>query len=214
MADFNKTTCVLDFELPVPGKVCGCSKNTHLFFNLFKASQDQMKTQLFKIYKDKIPTHVRLYIEHLLATQQPQERSGEEDHVPAGNAINESLEQQMHYGQAPTTSPVETPIVLVPVCHFKASQTIRNEHVETFTINQERRGKGNTERYFAKISMLKQLGITCTRCGSCGAHRTANCKKSKEELECSDCKSRGRPYLGHVNKTCFDRLGLPRTRKK
>ena len=115
---------------------------------------------------------------------------------------------------APTTSPVETPIVLVPVYHFKASQTIRNEHVETFTINQERRGKGNTQGYFSKICMLKQLGITCTRCGSCGAHRTANCKKSKEELECSDCKSRGRPYIGHVNKTCFDRLGLPRTRKK
>ena len=213
MADFNKTTCVLDFELPVPGKVCGCSKNTHLFFNLFKASQDQMKTQLFKIYKDKIPTHVRLYIEHLLATQQPQETSGEEDQAPAGNAVNESQEQQIHYGQVSTTSPVQTPIVFVPIRHSKASQTIKNEHVETFAINQEKRGKGNYQVYFPKMSKLRQLGITCVRCGSCGAHRAVNCKKSKEELECSHCKSRGRPYIGHVNETCFDRLGLT-TQKK
>ena len=96
MADINLIMCVLDFELPVPGKPCGCSKTTHHFFNLFKASENQMKPQLFKIYKDRIPTHVRLYIEHLLATQEP--------------------------GQLPTTSPVEIPIDFVPLGYSKRNQ--------------------------------------------------------------------------------------------
>ena len=154
MADFNKTTCVLDFELPVPGKVCGCSKNTHLFFNLFKASQDQMKTQLFKIYKDKIPTHVRLYIEHLLATQQPQERSGEEDHAPAGNAINESLEQQMHYGQRQLPARQKLPLFL---CLFTTSKQVKPSEMNMWRHSPSTRkgaGKETLKFIFLKYACL------------------------------------------------------------
>ena len=67
----TETSCVLDFELPVPGKPCGCAETTHHFYNLFKATEGQKKRQLFEIYKDKIPTHVRLYIEPNLLNQDP-----------------------------------------------------------------------------------------------------------------------------------------------
>ena len=385
MADINLIMCVLDFELPVPGKPCGCSKTTHHFFNLFKASENQMKPQLFKIYKDRIPTHVRLYIEHLLATQEP--------------------------GQLPTTSPVEIPIDFVPLGYSKTNQaqvircedhfkfkkdakvgvkintldldvatitrlqvTVRmkdrseplymdgtsgtsnpktrcvftiwqdnfrdettylqeesghitahlvfetgedplswpricfntqsssklnqGEHwtlqfrlfdedqrmiahgstnVKSYSrihkkhgvipemappassntplegksddeilqliqgcdntiweatgqrerycheqrkriakgFNKKKRGvgTGNASDYLTKISKLRQLGITCGRCGSQGGHDVANCDKSLDDVQCSGCKSSGRPYAGHVDETCFDRLGLSRMQR-
>lgn len=398
MADVNIIMCVLDFELPVPGKPCGCSKTTHHFFNLFKASVDQMKPQLFKIYKDRIPTHVRLYIEHLLATQEPgqllttspvevpidfvplgysktnqaqvircedhfkfkkdakvgvkintfdldvatitrlqvtvrmkdhteplymdgtsgtsnpktrcvftiwqdnfrdettylQEESGhitahllfepdedplswpricfntqsssklnqgehwtlqfrlfdEEQRMVAHGSTNVKSYSRIHkkHSVIPEMVPPDssdTPLEgksddeilqLIQECNStiweatdqldrycreqhkrisnsKGNLTIKNEHVETFAINQKRRGIGNTLRYHAKVCKLRQLGITCGKCGSRGDHVTAKCEKSKEELECSGCKSRGRPYIGHVDQTCFTRLELPKRQR-
>ena len=98
--------------------------------------------------------------------------------------------------------------------YVRANQTSK-EHVETFAVNQvkPRTGIGNALDYQAKISKLRRLGITCGRCGNKGDHNIANCDKSFEDVQCSNCKSKGRPYEGHVDETCFDKLGLLRTQR-
>ena len=174
----TETSCVLDFELPVPGKPCRCAATTHHFFNLFKATEGQMKRQLFEIYKDRIPTHVRLYIELKLLNQDP---TADEE----SNKIN-----QAEYS-SPRLSKGDKP-------HDQELQP---------------KPSGSGKLSFRK--QLRRLGITCLRCGS-HKHGESNCTKLKKHLNCSYCKERNRPSIGHVMETCYDKLGIrqPRTRSK
>ena len=174
----TETSCVLDFELPVPGKPCGCAETTHHFFNLFKATEGQMKQQLFEIYKDKIPTHVRLYIELNLLSQDPAE---DEELSKTNQAENGS--PKLREPQADNDQPVQS--------------------------NQSQSGK------LSYRNQLRRLGITCFRCGS-HRHGESDCTKLKEHLNCSYCKEKNRPSIGHVMETCYDKLGIrqPRTRSR
>ena len=95
--------------------------------------------------------------------------------------------------------------------HVRANQAVAKEHVETFAVTQEKPRTGNSTEYQANMSQLRRLGITCGRCGSKGGHGTWDCKLAKENLVCSNCKSKGRPHTGHVDDTCYDKLGITRS---
>ena len=79
----------------------------------------------------------------------------------------------------------------------------------TVQSNQSQSGK------LSYRNQLKRLGITCFRCGS-HRHGESDCTKLKELLNCSYCKERNRPSIGHVMETCYDKLGIrqPRTRSR
>ena len=94
--------------------------------------------------------------------------------------------------------------------HVRANQTSnRVEKTETFAITQFDRSRPKNR---SLRSHLRRLGITCGRCGSRDGHSYKDCNKERDQLECSTCKDEGRPCTGHVAATCFDNLGIPRSR--
>ena len=94
--------------------------------------------------------------------------------------------------------------------HVRANQTSSSvEKIETFAITQFDRSR---PRNRSLRSHLRRLGITCGRCGSRSGHSDENCNKERYQLECFTCRDEGRPYIGHVSATCFDNLGIPRSR--
>ena len=94
--------------------------------------------------------------------------------------------------------------------HVRANQASSSvEKIETFAITQFDRSR---PRNRSLRSHLRRLGITCGRCGSRSGHSDENCNKERHQLECFTCRDEGRPYIGHVSATCFDNLGIPRSR--